>query len=194
MQSWLRCCPLTSGTPCRTARGGVRDAKKCGGEKTNWDGDGSCAVCLAEFRDGETLRLLPRCGHMFHRDCIDTWLRVQGNCPLRRAPPSVGVQTEETERGGMPDHAVRRAASMVALTRRAWPDVSLRAPRTQRLAAADALQPGCRAPRLPCRLTCTELEYQKQSRWTARGYVVPLVCLCSSSSSASGTSSSSAGS
>ncbi|XP_066340204.1 E3 ubiquitin-protein ligase EL5-like [Miscanthus floridulus] len=148
----------------------VYDAKQRrggGGGGTNGDDgdgdDGSCAVCLAEFRDGETLRLLPRCGHAFHRGCIDTWLRAHVNCPLCRAPVQValaasannpsaapgapaatpgarqernlvgavgGVQaTEETARGGgVPDRAVRRAASMVALPRRAWPDVSMRAP------------------------------------------------------------------
>ncbi|TKW01730.1 hypothetical protein SEVIR_8G198400v4 [Setaria viridis] len=139
----------------------VYDAgKKRGAGAVDDGGDGSCAVCLAEFRDGETLRLLPRCGHAFHRGCIDTWLRAHVNCPLCRAPVQVAAassntvpgaatatpggerqpernlradggvdQTEETERGGVPERAaVRRAASMVALPRRAWPDVSFRAP------------------------------------------------------------------
>ncbi|CAN6381765.1 unnamed protein product [Urochloa humidicola] len=120
------------------------------------DDGGSCAVCLAEFRHGETLRLLPRCGHAFHRGCIDTWLRAHVNCPLCRAPVQVpaggdpdaaavaapernprGVhQPEEAERGGggaLPaaERGVRRAASMVALPRRggAWPpEASFRAP------------------------------------------------------------------
>ncbi|KAL5205125.1 hypothetical protein ABZP36_009996 [Zizania latifolia] len=137
----------------------VYDAKKCGGG-VGGDG-GSCAVCLAEFRDGETLRLLPRCHHAFHRGCIDTWLRAHVNCPLCREPVQVADKTSaaaganavpaaattapggqpeanpratgapETERGeaqGLPERGVRRAASMVALPRRAWPDVSLREP------------------------------------------------------------------
>ncbi|KAJ1276348.1 hypothetical protein BS78_05G207800 [Paspalum vaginatum] len=129
----------------------VYDAKKRGAVGGD---DASCAVCLAEFRDGETLRLLPRCGHPFHRGCIDTWLRAHVNCPLCRAPvqptpapaavPAAaprgeaeadlgavgGAQTEaaETARTGVPERAVRRAASMVALPRRAWPDLSFRAP------------------------------------------------------------------
>nr|CAD1822544.1 unnamed protein product [Ananas comosus var. bracteatus] len=44
-------------------------------------GGGGCAVCLAEFRDGELLRLLPKCGHAFHVACIDAWLRGHVNCP-----------------------------------------------------------------------------------------------------------------
>ncbi|KAJ9560472.1 hypothetical protein OSB04_005632 [Centaurea solstitialis] len=48
--------------------------------------DGSdCSVCLSEFRDDETLRLLPKCNHAFHIPCIDTWLRSHTNCPLCRA-------------------------------------------------------------------------------------------------------------
>ncbi|BAT73421.1 hypothetical protein LR48_Vigan01g029800 [Vigna angularis] len=45
-----------------------------------------CSVCLGEFQDDETLRLLPKCSHAFHVPCIDTWLRSHKNCPLCRAP------------------------------------------------------------------------------------------------------------
>ncbi|XP_019174126.1 PREDICTED: RING-H2 finger protein ATL54-like [Ipomoea nil] len=45
-----------------------------------------CSVCLNEFQEDETLRLLPKCNHAFHIRCIDTWLRSHTNCPLCRAP------------------------------------------------------------------------------------------------------------
>ncbi|PKA49115.1 RING-H2 finger protein ATL52 [Apostasia shenzhenica] len=45
-----------------------------------------CSVCLGEFRDGELVRLLPKCSHAFHLHCIDRWLRSHVNCPLCRAP------------------------------------------------------------------------------------------------------------
>ncbi|XP_004292598.1 PREDICTED: RING-H2 finger protein ATL54-like [Fragaria vesca subsp. vesca] len=45
-----------------------------------------CAVCLSEFQEDETLRLLPKCDHAFHIPCIDTWLTSHTNCPLCRAP------------------------------------------------------------------------------------------------------------
>ncbi|KAK2630693.1 hypothetical protein QOZ80_7AG0581660 [Eleusine coracana subsp. coracana] len=45
-----------------------------------------CAVCLAEFAEGEAGRALPRCGHGFHEACIATWLRLNTTCPLCRAP------------------------------------------------------------------------------------------------------------
>lgn len=44
-----------------------------------------CAVCLSEFEDHETLRLLPTCNHVFHPVCIDTWLRSRVTCPVCRA-------------------------------------------------------------------------------------------------------------
>lgn len=44
-----------------------------------------CAVCLSEFEDYETLRLLPKCSHVFHPDCIDGWLASRSTCPVCRA-------------------------------------------------------------------------------------------------------------
>ncbi|KAK4481237.1 hypothetical protein RD792_012120 [Penstemon davidsonii] len=43
-----------------------------------------CAVCLAKFEDIEILRLLPKCKHAFHIDCIDLWLEKHSTCPLCR--------------------------------------------------------------------------------------------------------------
>ncbi|KAL7097342.1 hypothetical protein ACP275_10G138500 [Erythranthe tilingii] len=44
-----------------------------------------CAVCLCEFEGEDNLRLLPKCSHAFHMDCIDTWLLSHSTCPLCRA-------------------------------------------------------------------------------------------------------------
>ncbi|KAG6410513.1 hypothetical protein SASPL_128574 [Salvia splendens] len=44
-----------------------------------------CAVCLSEFEGEDTLRLLPKCSHAFHVDCIDTWLLSHSTCPICRA-------------------------------------------------------------------------------------------------------------
>ncbi|CAD5170789.1 unnamed protein product [Musa acuminata subsp. malaccensis] len=43
------------------------------------------AVCPSEFREDESLRLLPKCSHAFHVPCIDAWLKSHSNCPLCRA-------------------------------------------------------------------------------------------------------------
>lgn len=44
-----------------------------------------CAVCLCEFEGEDKLRLLPKCSHAFHMECIDTWLLSHSTCPLCRA-------------------------------------------------------------------------------------------------------------
>uniref|UniRef100_A0A5B7C3U5 RING-type E3 ubiquitin transferase n=1 Tax=Davidia involucrata TaxID=16924 RepID=A0A5B7C3U5_DAVIN len=43
-----------------------------------------CAICLAEYADGEEIRVLPQCGHGFHVLCIDTWLCSHSSCPSCR--------------------------------------------------------------------------------------------------------------
>lgn len=44
-----------------------------------------CAVCLNKFEEKEMLRVLPRCNHTFHLDCIDVWLLNNASCPLCRS-------------------------------------------------------------------------------------------------------------
>ncbi|GMN50586.1 hypothetical protein TIFTF001_019752 [Ficus carica] len=43
-----------------------------------------CAVCLSKFENIEVLRLLPKCKHAFHINCIDHWLERHSSCPLCR--------------------------------------------------------------------------------------------------------------
>ncbi|KAF8035163.1 hypothetical protein BT93_C1254 [Corymbia citriodora subsp. variegata] len=43
-----------------------------------------CAVCLTRFDPAEVLRLLPKCKHAFHVECVDTWLDAHSTCPLCR--------------------------------------------------------------------------------------------------------------
>uniref|UniRef100_A0A7C8ZD80 RING-type domain-containing protein n=1 Tax=Opuntia streptacantha TaxID=393608 RepID=A0A7C8ZD80_OPUST len=43
-----------------------------------------CAICLSEFADGDLMRILPQCGHIFHVICIDTWLMSHSSCPSCR--------------------------------------------------------------------------------------------------------------
>ncbi|CAM0883728.1 unnamed protein product [Alopecurus aequalis] len=46
-----------------------------------------CAICLAEFAQGERVRVLPRCHHGFHVRCIDRWLSARQTCPTCRREP-----------------------------------------------------------------------------------------------------------
>lgn len=45
---------------------------------------GECAICLAEYGDGDEIRILPQCGHGFHVGCIDKWLGSHSSCPSCR--------------------------------------------------------------------------------------------------------------
>ncbi|XP_068667721.1 RING-H2 finger protein ATL52-like [Aristolochia californica] len=44
-----------------------------------------CSVCLSVFVEGEDIRQMPKCKHLFHADCIDMWLYSHSNCPICRA-------------------------------------------------------------------------------------------------------------
>ncbi|XP_022721656.1 RING-H2 finger protein ATL3-like [Durio zibethinus] len=52
-----------------------------------------CAVCLCELVEGEKARLLPKCNHGFHVDCIDMWFQSHSTCPLCRNPVAA-IETE----------------------------------------------------------------------------------------------------
>ncbi|OIV90845.1 hypothetical protein TanjilG_15578 [Lupinus angustifolius] len=56
-----------------------------------------CAVCLCEFEDAETLRLIPVCDHVFHPECIDEWLASHTTCPVCRA--NLALQPGELVQG-----------------------------------------------------------------------------------------------
>ncbi|CAL0334735.1 unnamed protein product [Lupinus luteus] len=66
--------------------------------KTYPDNTPDCAVCLSEFEEGETGRVLPKCNHAFHIDCIDMWFHSHATCPLCRAA------VEPTQEGGKDNH------------------------------------------------------------------------------------------
>jgi len=70
-----------------------------------------CPICLSEFMEGEKVRVLPDCCHIFHGDCIDAWLISKPSCPsCRKSLLHVGLKkpvgvtlpaAEADERAGM---------------------------------------------------------------------------------------------
>ncbi|QDZ24835.1 RING-type domain-containing protein [Chloropicon primus] len=42
-----------------------------------------CSVCMEAFEEGDRIRELP-CGHMFHLECVDEWLKLHPSCPICR--------------------------------------------------------------------------------------------------------------
>ena len=43
--------------------------------------DNKCVVCQYEFKNGEEVTKLS-CGHLFHSECVDTWLSTNKVCPM----------------------------------------------------------------------------------------------------------------
>ncbi|XP_020234803.1 RING-H2 finger protein ATL67 [Cajanus cajan] len=47
----------------------------------------TCSICLCEYKDSEMLRMMPECRHFFHQCCLDSWLKLNGSCPVCRNSP-----------------------------------------------------------------------------------------------------------
>nr|XP_025878066.1 putative RING-H2 finger protein ATL69 [Oryza sativa Japonica Group] len=57
------------------------------GDDDNACAGAQCAICLGEFVAGDALRRGPGCGHRFHAECVERWLRVSATCPVCRDSP-----------------------------------------------------------------------------------------------------------
>ncbi|KAL2324988.1 hypothetical protein Fmac_024046 [Flemingia macrophylla] len=56
-------------------------AKLCGSTSSC---SSSCSICLVDYKECDSLRVLPSCGHFFHVQCVDPWLRINLTCPVCR--------------------------------------------------------------------------------------------------------------
>jgi hypothetical protein len=52
---------------------------------------GSCPICLEAYRPRMLVRILPGCGHMVHKGCMDKWILKSRKytCPLDNLPITV---------------------------------------------------------------------------------------------------------
>ncbi|KAK9056533.1 hypothetical protein SSX86_023895 [Deinandra increscens subsp. villosa] len=63
-------------------------------KKDHHDVEVECSVCLCELEQGEKTRILPKCNHVFHAECIDMWFHSHSTCPVCRNLVS-GEETQE---------------------------------------------------------------------------------------------------
>ncbi|WOL09098.1 RING-H2 finger protein ATL39-like [Canna indica] len=75
-----------------------------GGDEEERSGSVECAVCLSSVEEGEMVRVLPSCEHMFHAACIDLWLQKHGSCPVCRADAEPGKAAGKAKSGGRRTH------------------------------------------------------------------------------------------
>ncbi|CAN0926233.1 RING-H2 finger protein ATL1 [Linum grandiflorum] len=59
--------------------------KQINGEARTTELPEDCVICIGELEEGETVRLLPSCGHVFHVGCVDHWFSAHSSCPTCRA-------------------------------------------------------------------------------------------------------------
>ena len=46
--------------------------------------EGFCPVCQTRLEDGERVRAVAKCQHLFHAKCLEPWLTTNNTCPLCR--------------------------------------------------------------------------------------------------------------
>uniref|UniRef100_A0A0E0KGV7 RING-type domain-containing protein n=1 Tax=Oryza punctata TaxID=4537 RepID=A0A0E0KGV7_ORYPU len=81
------------------------------------EGADSCAICLDEHASADVVRVLPACGHFFHKECIDHWVeKYQRRCPLCRGWLSSLPPLPKPGCRPMPPRMSRPAASTATAT------------------------------------------------------------------------------
>lgn len=58
-------------------------------------GAAECAVCLGVLDEGQMVRQLSGCKHVFHQECIDVWLATRASCPVCRGKAEPPARAED---------------------------------------------------------------------------------------------------
>jgi len=71
--------------------------------KSRSDGHGSflfkykhCSICLTDFKQGEVVKVVPLCGHTFHKKCLEQWLVLRFRCPNCNVEIDTSEANQET--------------------------------------------------------------------------------------------------
>jgi hypothetical protein len=76
--------PLTEADIARTLKNEAFKPIKGAGEI-------ACAICVEDIAEGETVNILPDCGHVFHSQCLSPWLQLHPTCPNCRKKVTCSV-------------------------------------------------------------------------------------------------------
>jgi hypothetical protein len=52
---------------------------------------GTCVICQEDLVDGERVRAIRKCQHLFHQACIEPWIQQKSECPMCRTPLNTGI-------------------------------------------------------------------------------------------------------
>lgn len=47
--------------------------------------EGTCAICLVEYKNMDDVGTMKTCGHNYHVSCIRKWLSMKNMCPICKA-------------------------------------------------------------------------------------------------------------
>ena len=47
--------------------------------------EGDCSICLDTFNNDKKTIRTKECGHVFHLDCLNTWVKKNPSCPCCRS-------------------------------------------------------------------------------------------------------------
>ncbi|KAJ2400663.1 hypothetical protein GGI23_001892 [Coemansia sp. RSA 2559] len=65
-----------------------------------------CGICMDEYKAEEVVVELP-CKHVYHKDCIEHWLKMNGTCPICRTR----IETNDSKKSTGPGSPVPRPHS-----------------------------------------------------------------------------------
>ncbi|KAK9280027.1 hypothetical protein L1049_013712 [Liquidambar formosana] len=71
-----------------------RSLDSCSSNNTLVEEEIECSICLTLFQGEEKVKVLPKCHHTYHPECVDKWLSTQSSCPLCRASLRVDPTSE----------------------------------------------------------------------------------------------------
>ena len=52
-----------------------------------------CSICLDKLFSANTDVSVPQCGHMYHKDCLESYMKIKNNCPNCRSEITSIVKT-----------------------------------------------------------------------------------------------------